>query len=277
MVLRQQVEGPAQAAQHAQPEHIDLHELERVDVVLVPLDDLAVLHGGRLDWHQVDERVAGQHETAGVLTDMAGEADELLRQVEGEAQAAVAGVEVQRLGVPLLDALLRPAPHLGGECAGDVLGQAEHLADLAHGAAGAVADDRGAERGAAAAVMLVHPLDDLLAALVLEIDVDVGRLVALGGDEALEQQPGAGWIDAGDAEHVADGGVGGRAAALAEDALAPGVADDAVHRQKIGRVFQLPDQRQFVRELGGDVAGDGLFGIAVPGALPGQPLQRLLR
>ena len=45
--------------------------------------------------------------------------------------------------------------------------------------------------GAVAAVFLVDVLDHLLAPLVLEIDVDVGRLVALLGDEALEQQVAA--------------------------------------------------------------------------------------
>ena len=45
-----------------------------------------------------------------------------------------------------------------------------------------------ADAGAVAAVAVVDVLDHLLAPLVLEIDVDVGRLVALGRDEALEQQ-----------------------------------------------------------------------------------------
>ena len=56
-----------------------------------------------------------------------------------------------------------------------------------------------------AAVGLEDPLHDDLAPLVLEIDVDVGRLAALLGDEALEQQVVAVGIDRGDAEHVADG------------------------------------------------------------------------
>ena len=51
---------------------------------------------------------------------------------------------------------------------------------------GAVVDDGGAEPGAVAAVAVVDVLDHLLAALVLEVDVDVGRLVARLGDEALE-------------------------------------------------------------------------------------------
>jgi len=51
---------------------------------------------------------------------------------------------------------------------------------------------------------------------VFEIDVDVGRLVAGVGDEALEQDLGLVGIDLGDGEAKADGGIGGRAAALAQ-------------------------------------------------------------
>ena len=80
----------------------------------------------------------------------------------------------------------------------------------------------GGDAGAVAAVFLVDVLDHLLAPLVLEIDVDVGRLVALGRDEALEEEVGALGVDLGDAEAVADGGIGGRAAALAEDAPSRG-------------------------------------------------------
>ena len=67
-------------------------------------------------------------------------------------------------------------------------GRPERLADIAHRALGAVADDGRAERGVVAAVGVEDPLHDDLAPLVLEIDVDVGRLVALLRDEALEQQ-----------------------------------------------------------------------------------------
>ncbi len=47
-------------------------------------------------------------------------------------------------------------------------------------------DHGGADPGAVAAVAFVDVLDHLLAALVLEIDVDVGGLAARLGDEALE-------------------------------------------------------------------------------------------
>ena len=68
---REQVEAALHAGQHAERQAIDLHELQRVDVVLVPFDDLAVLHRRRLDRHQFVEPVAGQHEAAGMLREMA--------------------------------------------------------------------------------------------------------------------------------------------------------------------------------------------------------------
>jgi hypothetical protein len=40
-----------------------------------------------------------------------------------------------------------------------------------------------------AAVALVDVLDDLLAPVALDVDVDVGRAVTLGRQEPLEQQP----------------------------------------------------------------------------------------
>ncbi len=46
---------------------------------------------------------------------------------------------------------------------------------------------------------------------MLEIDVDIGRLLPLGRDEALEQEVDLGGIDIGDGEAIADGGVGGGA------------------------------------------------------------------
>ena len=82
----------------------------------------------------------------------------------------------------------------------------------------------------------VDVLDHFLAPLVLEVDVDVGRLVALPRDEALEQHAHARGIDFGDAERVADGGVRGRAAALAQDAARARERDDVVDGEEVGLV-----------------------------------------
>ena len=121
--------------------HVDLHEAQRVDVVLVPFDDLPVGHRGGLDRHQVVEPVVGQHEAARVLAEMARRADQLTGEIERQPQAPVGEIEVQLLQVTVRDAFLRPAPDLAGERADQVLRQAERLADVAQRALGAVADD----------------------------------------------------------------------------------------------------------------------------------------
>ena len=124
----------------------------------------------------------------------------------------------------------------------------ERLADIAQRTARAIADDGGRQRGAFAAVLAVDVLNDLLAPLVLEIDVDIRRLVALLGDEALEQHGHARGVDFGDLQAIADHGIRGRAAALAEDALRAGKLDDIVHGEEKGLELELGDQAQLVLE-----------------------------
>ena len=63
---------------------------------------------------------------------------------------------------------------------------------------------------------------------------------------------------------------------LAQDALGAGVTHDAVHRQEIGRVAEIADQPQLVRQLPGDVVRQPA-GVAVGHAVPHLPFQRLLR
>ncbi len=100
-----------------------------------------------------------------------------------------------------------------------------------------------------AAIFVVDVLDHLLAPLVLEIDIDVGRLAPLRRDEALEQQVGERRVYIGDADAIADGGIGGRAAALAQYALRAGEADDVLDGQEIGGIAKLLDQLQFMADL----------------------------
>ena len=138
--------------------------------------------------------------------------------------------------------------------------QAERLADVAHRALRPVGDERRRDRRTVAAVFRVDVLHDFLAPLVLEIDVDVGRLVALLADEALEQHAHSGRIDLGDAERVADRRVRRRAAALAEDSLRARECDDVVNGEEIRFVLQFRDQRELVLDQFADVRGNGRTG-----------------
>ena len=272
----QEIERALHAGEHAERQAVDLHEFQGVDVVLVPFDDLAVGHRGRFDRHQFVQPVMRQHEAARMLRQMPRRPDQFAGENDRELEPPVLQVEVEFFGVLGFDAFLRPAPDLGRQHLDQVFGQPQRLADVAQRALGPVADHGRAERRMVAAVGLEHPLHHDLAAFVLEVDVDVGRLAAFLGDEALEQQIVALRIDRGDAEHVADRAVGGRPAALAQDVLGSREADDRVHGQEVRRILQPLDQPQFVLELGPDLVGQA-FRIAFCGTFPGQLLQRLLR
>ena len=226
--------------------------------------------------HQIVQPVLGQNEAARMLRHVPGKADQCARQVQRQAQPAVLQVEVQCSGVFLGDAFLAPAPDLGGQGAGHVLGQTHRLADVAHRAAAAIADDRGAQGGAMAAIGVVDPLDDFLAPLVLEIDVDIGRFAAFGTDETFEQQVAAGGVDRGDAQHETDRRIGGGPASLAEDALGAGEPDDAINRQEIRCIVQAADQIEFMVKLLRDLFGNA---VGITRAAPSQVqfFQRLLR
>src|SRR3954463_1350670 len=132
-----------------------------------------------------------------------------------------------------------------------ILGEPERTADVAHGALAAIADDGRRERSAASAVFLENVLDDLFAPLVLEIDVDVGRLLALLRDETLEQEIAFLRVYRGDAEAVAHARVGRRTATLAENRrfLLAGPGDDLLDGEEKMLVFELGDQRKLFLDL----------------------------
>ena len=62
-----EVEGFADAGQHAERQHIDLHHPQRVDIVLVPFNEPAILHGGGTDRHDLIETVTSQNKAADML------------------------------------------------------------------------------------------------------------------------------------------------------------------------------------------------------------------
>ena len=56
--LRNQVKGAAHGGEHAQRQHVNLEQAERIKIILVPLDDRPVRHGGVLHRHQLGQRAA---------------------------------------------------------------------------------------------------------------------------------------------------------------------------------------------------------------------------
>ena len=133
------------------------------------------------------QRLFGDDEATGVLRQVPRRTEQFAGDHQHATHHRVVGIEAA-LAQALVEIVLTVPP---GEDAAQlvdlVAGQAERPGDVAHGALAPVADHRRRQRGALATVFPVQVLDDFLAPLVLEIDVDVGRLVALLRDEALEQ------------------------------------------------------------------------------------------
>ena len=177
------------ADQHAEREHVDLEQAQRIEVVLVPLDDGAVGHRRVLDRHQLARAARARSRSR-------------RRAATGGAESRAARRRARpRAGSRGLSGS-KPASRRRSRCDGAAVppreraGQPVELREVEaeragrrrapRSAAGSVITRRG-ERGAIAAVLAVDVLDHLLAPLVLEVDVDVRRLVALLADEALEQ------------------------------------------------------------------------------------------
>ncbi len=133
----------------------------------------------------------------------------------------------------------------------DLLGAVpEGLADVADGRPGPVGDDVRHLGGVVPAVVLEDVGDDLLAPARLDVEVDIGRAVALGGEEPLEQQPEPHGVGPGDAQGEADGRVGRRAPTLAVDVVAPAELHDVPDDQEVAGEPEGPDHLEFVVDLG---------------------------
>jgi hypothetical protein len=83
---------------------------------------------------------------------------------------------------------------------------------------------------------------------VLEVHVDVRRLVAFAADEALEQHVAARGVHRGDPQAEADRAVGRRAATLAEDALPARERHHRMHGEEVAGVVEVADDGELVLE-----------------------------
>ena len=123
---------------------------------------------------------------------------------------------------------------------------AERLGHVAHRRAGPVGDHVGDLGGVVAPVALVDVLDHLLSTIALDVDVDVGRAVALHRQEPLEQQPERHRVGGRDAERVAHRRVGGAAPTLAEDVRPPAELDEVPHDEEVAGETEVLDHVELV-------------------------------
>ena len=131
----QQGKRLADAAQHAEAEHVDLEDAERVQVVLVPFQHRPLRHGGVFDRRQFVQPAAGDDETADMLRQVAREVLQLFGQRQRHADVRFGRVEPDLAHPRLVHALAGAAMDLPGQQGHRIAGQSQRLADLAHRAA----------------------------------------------------------------------------------------------------------------------------------------------
>ena len=242
-----------QHGHHAEAEQIDFDEPHVGAVVLVPLQHDAAGHAGVLERHDAVELPLADHHAAGMLSEMSRQVlhavPELGEPSERRVIEIAAGLDhplAQRVGrIDELELIhhLRETIDLRRV-------DAERLPDFARRALAAIGDDVGRHRRPEPAVFLVDVLNHPLAAIAArQIEVDVGPFAALFRKKALEQQIHAHGIDGGDAEAVADGAVGRRAAPLHEDVVVPAEIHDVPDDQEVAGEIETLDEIELARNL----------------------------
>ncbi len=167
-----------------------------------------------------------------------GLAAQLLEQPAELAVQRQVGGHLAR--VPGVERLGDPVHHVRRE--------GEGLGHLAHGRSGAVGDDVADHGRVIDAIAAVEVLDDLLAAVDVEVDVDVGQGARLV-DEALEQELVLDGVDLGDAQAVGHDRVAGTPPPLADDPVPPRELHEVPHDQEeLGQVRAV-DDGQLVGQL----------------------------
>ena len=209
--------------------------------------------------HEVDQRPVGDDHARGMGRGVAVKTLEPLADIE---QLRHDRLGVARLLQPRLGGDgLRQGDGIGGvhrhELAEPIdlaVGHLQHAADVAQHRARlelAEGDDVG---HAMRAVAFAHIGDHLVAAVLAEVDVEIGHRHALWIEEALEQQPEADRIEIGDGERISDERArAGAATGPDGDAFGLGPFDEVGDDQEVALIVHAGDDI----ELEGEPLGVG--------------------
>ena len=287
---------PVDDRQRAQAEEVELHQADRLDVVLVELGDrvappaMAVVFGEQRA--EVLQRAGRDHHAAGVLAGVAGQVLELQGEVDEVADLVLGLVALLDLGDQVAVLLLRAlaaADHVVqrqrvrglqrdqlGQVVDEAVGQAEHAPGVAQHRLrghGAVGDDLA---DPVAAVLARDVVDHLVAPVHAEVDVEVGHRHAFRVEEALEQQVVGQRVEVGDAQRPGHQRAGAGAAAGADrDAVLLRPVDEVGDDQEVAREAHLDDDVELGLQAGFVVFACLAGRQLCPFEAPGQAVARL--
>jgi len=251
------LDRPVDDRQRAQAEEVELDQPDRFDVVLVELRDQAFAAGFREHRRVVRQRAGCDDDAAGMAAGVARQVLELEREIDQLLDVLIGRIQRLELGdyaIGFLARFVRAAERILerqvernlrqqlGDAVDLAVRHAQHAAGVAQHRLRrhrAVGDDLA---DAVAAVLAGDVVDDLVAAVHAEIDVEVGQRHALGIEEAFKQQVVAQRIEIGDAERVGDQRSRARAAARTDrDIVLLGPVDEVGDDQEVARKTHLHD------------------------------------
>ena len=134
-----------------------------------------------------------------MLRQVTRKAHDLVNEVQQAFDDRAVRVQSRLEHTAVIDELTVPPLHRTGHAADLQVTQTQRLADVTQRALWPVGDDGRGDGRSLTSILLVDVLDDLLATLVLEVDIDIRRLVPLLRDKPLDQRLHAIRIDLGDA------------------------------------------------------------------------------
>ena len=245
--LAQQRHRRLQHRQRLEAEKVELHQARLLDPFHVELGHRHVRFRIAVERHHLGQRPLADDDAGGVGRGVAVQPFELLRDVEGARDHRIA--VARRLQARLVldraaerDGIERVLRHELAEFVDLAVRHLQHAADVAQHAArlqGAEGDDL---RHPVAAVALLHVADDLVAAVLAEVDVEIGHRHALGIEKALEQEPETDRIEIGDGERVGDERAGARAAPRPDrNAMRLRPLDEVGDDQEVAGIFHAFD------------------------------------
>ena len=194
-----------QDGQRGEAEEVKFHQARLFDVLHRILRDEEFGTWIAIEWDKLDQRAVADHHAGCVGRGVAIQALDLESDLQQSRDAFVIDAHLlqTRLAVDRLLQRHRFCRVVGNQL-GDLVDlaewQPEHAADIAHRGAGLQLAEGDDLRDPVAAVFVAHVVDDAVAALLAEVDVEVGHRHALGVEEALEQQVEAQRVEIGDGQ-----------------------------------------------------------------------------
>ena len=266
--------GLGDEGEGTQSEEVHLEQTERRGRRAIELRDDHATLGVILDRHVPVDRIAADDDRACMDTLPTGDPLEGERGVDDLLHIRIFLIELREIGVALertLDGRLRAiryhlrdaltVAHAVAEDARRIVDsllrlhrrEGDHMCDLLR------------------AVQLTHVVDDLLAPFIIEVEIDIGHLRTLRGEEALEDQVVLKWVERRDIESVADDGACSRTTPRPHaDTMRLRPMGELLHDEEVGGKPLVADDLVFMLEPVEHLLGQR-FAIA-----PLEPLESVL-